>query len=79
MNKEAPIYEQIGKGARIFITLVVMSGTFMAILDTTIVDVVIPKMMSPLKTDLYGVQWVVTAYMAAAATGLLLIESLTRG
>jgi DHA2 family multidrug resistance protein len=55
-----------------------MTGTFMAILDTTIVDVVVPKMMAPLKTDIYGVQWVITAYMAAAATGLLLIESLVR-
>ncbi len=75
---EKTIYEQINSVSRIFITFVVMTGTFMAILDTTIVDVVIPKMMSPLKTDLYGVQWVITAYMAAAATGLLLIESLTR-
>jgi DHA2 family multidrug resistance protein len=73
-----PIYKRIGTTERIFITLIVMTGTFMAILDTTIVDVVVPKMMSPLKTDLYGVQWVITAYMAAAATSLLLIESLTK-
>ena len=71
-----PIYKQIDGVSRLLITFIVMTGTFMAILDTTIVDVVIPKMMSPLKTDLYGVQWVITAYMAAAATGLLLIESL---
>ncbi len=63
---------------RILITFIVMTGTFMAILDTTIVDVVIPKMMAPLKTDIYGVQWVITAYMASAATGLLLIESLVK-
>ena len=73
-----PIYKQIDGVSRLLITFIVMTGTFMAILDTTIVDVVIPKMMSPLKTDLYGVQWVITAYMAAAATGLLLIESLTK-
>ncbi len=73
-----PIYKRISTGERLFVTFVVMVGTFMAILDTTIVDVVVPKMMSPLKTDLYGVQWVITAYMAAAATSLLLIESLTK-
>ncbi|NPB07187.1 MAG: DHA2 family efflux MFS transporter permease subunit [Aquificae bacterium] len=54
-----------------------MVGAFMAILDTTIVDVVLPKMMAPLKTDLYGIQWVVTAYMMAAATSLPLLENLS--
>lgn len=77
-NDETPLYEQIDLLSRILITFVVMTGTFMAILDTTIVDVVIPKMIAPLKTDLYGVQWVITSYMAAAATGLLLIESLDK-
>ncbi len=78
MEKKPPIFETIDDVSRIIITFIVMTGTFMAILDTTIVDVVIPKMMSPLKTDIYGVQWVITAYMAAAATGLLLIESLVQ-
>ena len=78
MTEQKPLFEQISSFERIIITFIVMTGTFMAILDTTIVDVVIPKMMSPLKTDIYGVQWVITAYMAAAATGLLLIESLVR-
>ena len=50
----------------------------MAILDTTVVDVVIPKMMGPLSTDLYGVQWVITSYMIAAAVGLLLTHNLGR-
>ena len=55
-------------------TLIVMAGAFMAILDTTIVDIALPKMIAPLKTDLYGIQWVVTAYMIAAAVTLPLIE-----
>ncbi len=50
----------------------------MAILDTTIVDIVVPKMMAPLKTDLYGIQWVITAYMMAAATALILSEWLDK-
>ncbi len=53
-----------------------MVGSFMAILDTTVVDVVVPKMMGPLSTDLYGVQWVITSYMTAAAVGLLLTHNL---
>ena len=50
----------------------------MAILDTTIVDIALPKMIAPLKTDLYGIQWVVTAYMIAAAVTLPLIEWLEK-
>lgn len=74
---EAP-YRQISPSMRAVITIIVMVGAFMAILDTTIVDVVVPKMMAPLSTDLYGIQWVITAYMMAAAVGLLFIESLAK-
>ncbi len=70
------IHRQISTGFRATLTLIVMIGSFMAILDTTVVDVVVPKMMGPLATDLYGVQWVITAYMTAAAVGLLLTHSL---
>ncbi len=75
--KDLPIYDTISTGMRSFLTLIVMVGAFMAILDTTVVDVVIPKMMGPLATDLYGIQWVITGYMTAAATGLLLTHSLS--
>ena len=54
---EPPIYETITPGLRAFLTMIVMVGAFMAILDTTVVDVVVPKMMGPLSTDLYGIQW----------------------
>jgi len=77
-EKEPPIYETISTGFRSFLTVIVMLGAFMAILDTTVVDVVIPKMMGPLSTDLYGIQWVITVYMTAAAIGLLLTHSLGR-
>ncbi|GAB6078193.1 DHA2 family efflux MFS transporter permease subunit [Hydrogenobaculum acidophilum] len=55
-------------------SIIVMIGAFMAILDTTIVDVALPKMIAPLHTDLYGIQWVVTAYMISSAVLLPLIE-----
>lgn len=63
---------------RILITTIVMIGFFMAILDTTIVDIVVPRMMGPLSTDLYGIQWVITSYMLAAATALLFTENLAK-
>jgi len=77
-EKDIPIHARISSGYRAFLTLIVMTGAFMAILDTTVVDVVVPKMMGPLATDLYGIQWVITAYMTAAAVGLLLTHSLGR-
>jgi DHA2 family multidrug resistance protein len=76
-STDLPIYQTISPGYRAFLTLIVMTGAFMAILDTTIVVVVIPKMIGPLSTDLYGIQWVITAYMTAAAVALLLTHNLS--
>ncbi|WP_457638771.1 DHA2 family efflux MFS transporter permease subunit [Persephonella sp.] len=73
-----PIYERISGWERALITVIVMLGAFMAILDTTIVDIIIPKITAPLKTDLYGVQWVITAYMMASATMLILAQWLDK-
>ncbi len=63
---------------RAITTFLVIVGTFMAILDTTIVDIALPKMIAPLKTDLYGIQWVVTSYMIAAAVSLAFLEWLEK-
>ena len=46
----------------------------MSVLDTTIVDIIVPKLKGPLSTDIYGVQWIITAYMLSAAVALLLVE-----
>ncbi|NPA53181.1 MAG: DHA2 family efflux MFS transporter permease subunit [Aquificae bacterium] len=78
MNENVPIYEKITTFQRGIITFIVMSGAFMAVLDTTIVDIIVPKITAPLKTDLYGVQWVITAYMIASATALILSEWLDK-
>ncbi|MEJ5172207.1 MAG: DHA2 family efflux MFS transporter permease subunit, partial [Hydrogenothermaceae bacterium] len=75
---EKPIHERISDLERGLITFIVMTGAFMAILDTTIVDIVVPKMMGPLQTDLYGVQWVITAYMISSAVMLILSEWLDK-
>ena len=76
-SADLPIYRTISPGQRTFLTIIIMVGAFMAILDTTIVVVVIPKMIGPLSTDLYGIQWVITSYMTAAAVALLLTHSLS--
>ncbi len=78
MDSNIPIYERISNIERALITFIVMSGAFMAILDTTIVDIVIPKMIGPLQTDLYGIQWVITAYMISSAVMLILSEWLDK-
>ena len=57
-----------------FSIFLIIVGAFMAVLDTTIVDIIVPKLKGPLSTDMYGVQWVITAYMLAAAVSLLLVE-----
>ena len=54
--------------------LLVILGAFMAVLDTTVVDIIVPKLKGPLSTDMYGVQWVITAYMLSAAVALLIVE-----
>ena len=43
--------------------LVVVFGTFMAILDTSIVNIAIPKMMAVFGVSTEDIKWVLTAYM----------------
>lgn len=47
---------------RWFALAAVVMGTFMAILDTSIVNIGIPKMMSVFNVSLDDVEWVLTAY-----------------
>lgn len=74
MEKAKPFHESLTPIERAILTFSLMVGVFMAILDTTIVDIVVPKMIAPLSTDIYGVQWVITSYMMAAASSILLVE-----
>jgi len=53
-------------------TLIAITGAFMAVMDTTIVDIIVPKLTGVLATDMYGVQWIITAYMLSAAVSLLI-------
>src|SRR5258708_21293552 len=45
------------------VTLVVIFGAFMSILDQTIVNIAIPRLQSAFGADLNAVQWVLTAYI----------------
>ena len=53
-----------------FVLANVMLGTFMAVLDSTIVNVSLPKIMSAFGVGLDTIQWVITAYMLAMAAML---------
>ena len=46
---------------------VVILGSFMAILDTNIVNVALPKIMATFGTTVEQMEWVVTGYMIAFA------------
>src|SRR5579859_4800733 len=45
----------------------IILGTFMALLDNTVVNVAVPTLVRVFKTDLQVIQWVITAYMLAQA------------
>lgn len=53
-----------------FLLANVMLGTFMAVLDATIVNVGLPKIMASFGIGLDKVEWVITAYMLAMAVAL---------
>jgi len=48
----------------------IMIGTFMAVLDSTIVNVALPKIMTSFGVGIDKIQWVSTAYMLAMAVML---------
>lgn len=49
------------------VMLCCMLGPFINILDTNVVNVALPRMMSGLATDVLTIRWVVTAYLIATA------------
>ncbi len=57
----------VSNGSRLaykwMVTLVVIFGAFMSILDQTIVNIAIPRLQSAFGANLNGVQWVLTAYI----------------
>jgi DHA2 family multidrug resistance protein len=53
-----------------FLLANIMLGTFMAVLDATIVNVGLPKIMASFGVGLDKIEWVITAYMLAMAVSL---------
>lgn len=60
-------WETEGFANKWLVLLSVMIGTFMAVLDATIVSVAFPKMMAVFGVSVDQIQWVMTAYMLAFA------------
>ncbi|WP_456397605.1 DHA2 family efflux MFS transporter permease subunit [Desulfurobacterium sp.] len=54
----------------LIIGLLIVMGMFMTLLDTTIVDIVIPHMMSAFDAKTEDIQWVIIAYMIASAVSM---------
>src|SRR5579884_1404444 len=46
---------------------VIVMGSFMSILDSTVVNIALPKLMSVFSADVHGAQWVLTSYLLALA------------
>ncbi|HZR39290.1 MAG TPA: DHA2 family efflux MFS transporter permease subunit [Ktedonobacteraceae bacterium] len=51
------------------VAMVTVVGVFMAILDSTIVNIAIPRLQTAFGADLHSVQWVLTGYLLAQAVG----------
>jgi DHA2 family multidrug resistance protein len=56
-------------------TFLVVLGTFLAVLGITSTNVAIPKMIAPLQTDIYGIQWVPISYIVATAITIVAFNS----
>ena len=52
-----------GNGYKWWILGMIMLGTFMAVLDVTVVNVGLPAIMSSFKIGISTAEWVITAYM----------------
>jgi len=64
------VFHPRNKRYKWFVLMNIMIGTFMAVLDSTIVKVSLPKIMSSFGVGLSTIQWVITAYMLAMAAML---------
>src|SRR5436853_5033406 len=62
-----PVVEEAGNSHKWWVLGVVVMGVFMSILDSTVVNIALPKLISVFSTDVHGAQWVLTAYLLALA------------
>lgn len=60
---------QGGLAYKWIVAIVVIFGIFMSILDSTIVNIAIPRLQSAFGADLNSIQWVLTGYILAQGVG----------
>ncbi len=53
-----------------FLGVLIVAGMFMTLLDTTIVDIALPHMMSTFDAEPDDIQWVIISYMVASAVAM---------
>jgi MFS transporter, DHA2 family, multidrug resistance protein len=68
--QQVPSLHHEHESYRWWVLLNVMIGTFMAVLDSTIVNVALPKLMGVFGVTIDRVEWVITAYMLVFAVML---------
>jgi DHA2 family multidrug resistance protein len=68
--KAAPSLHHEHDSYKWWVLMTVMIGTFMAVLDSTIVNVALPKMMASFGTDIDKIEWVLTSYLLIFAVML---------
>ncbi|MBE1443850.1 MULTISPECIES: MDR family MFS transporter [Paenibacillus] len=61
-NKTASMQSEFSLKKILPVLLAVTSGMFLVILDSTIMNVAVPKLVSAFDTNLSTIQWVITAY-----------------
>jgi MFS transporter, DHA2 family, multidrug resistance protein len=70
LRPRSSIFHPRNENYKWFVLANVMIGTFMAVLDATIVNVALPKIMANFGVGIDKIEWVLTAYMLAMAVML---------
>jgi EmrB/QacA subfamily drug resistance transporter len=63
MQAHAQVTRQQGLSYKWIVAIIMIFGTFMSILDTTVVNIAIPRLQTAFGADIHSVQWVITAYL----------------
>ncbi|GAC1474477.1 MAG: DHA2 family efflux MFS transporter permease subunit [Ktedonobacteraceae bacterium] len=61
--------QQGGLAYKWIVAIVIIFGIFMSVLDSTIVNIAIPRLQSAFGADLNSIQWVITGYILAQGVG----------
>lgn len=57
---------------------IITLGVFIVVLGTTSVNVALPRMIAPLRTDIFGIEWVSLSYLISTAITMLLFNFITK-